>query len=247
MSWYKNILEAAKRQWRPRKRTGPHLDYPRYKGPAALVTYMSNPAIIGNTYNIRQALNQFGFRWTEVLLDGSLLEGGQVAQVPGAWLRGMPLSMEEVQAITNLGVDTSSQGISLPVFDPQAAAQQQQEQMPQPVEEAVPVDPEAGMNIQPESGAQSDQANMDMVYKLQTATSFEDTENVIQEQLNKLMTIMSGTELTEEQAALKNDFIKFMGQGHNYSFNNMILTLIPNKVLVLYFLMYDAIYGLPFL
>jgi len=173
----------------------------------------------------KNLLTQMGFGWQgNTKIDGTELGDAPDNIVNGAMIGSRDLSPEEMDLLIQGGVDTSMAQNEFKPFNPVM-------QPVEPVEsvEGIPAE-ETALVMEEGKGAQSDEENMEMLLKLRSASrSYQDTKNVIQEQLNKLTDIMSNTVLTEEQQKLKGDFLKFMSSAHRYSFNNMILTFMQRS------------------
>lgn len=193
----------------------PYTGILRYFGPLRLIRFMGRPLIVGNSMKIRNNLAAFGFRW-----DGNIkIDGTQFGDAPGncingGWIGSKDLTPEETNALAGMGVDVSMQSTEFMSFKAQSQT-------------AMPADPDSEQPVQPQPpqqvGAQSEQANLEMIMKLREASSYADTAEVMQEQTKKLIGLMSNPNLTAEQEALKQKFLTFMRSAHKYSFFNTLL------------------------
>ncbi len=233
MNWYKALKTAMPRGYGGRRR--PYKGPPRYFGPMRLISFMGRPTIVGNTMKFdRATLQQLGFSWQgNTVIDGTQLGDAPDNAINGAMIGSRPLAPEEIEMLAQGGVDVS---MAQTQFQPYNAAAQPVAPVDPAVEQPVdpsqqPVQPEVGPDgIVPESGAQSDEANIEMLMDLRSSSgSYQDTKNVVQTQLNKLADLMSNPNLSEEQAKLKEDFLKFMSGSHQYSFWNSILVFMQRR------------------
>jgi hypothetical protein len=231
MNWYSRLIRkiAGTRNGlvktaMPRR---PYKGPPRYFGPMRLISFMGRPAIIGNTMKFdRSVLQQLGFSWQgNTTIDGTQLGDAPDNAINGAMIGSRQLTPEEIEMLTNGGVDTSMSATEFQPYNPNAM-------QPQPgMEGEVPGQNSANPEgIMPDEGAQSDEENIRMLMDIRSSSgSYQDTKNVVQEQLNKLTEIMANPNLSEEQAKLKEDFIKFMSGAHRYSFWNSLLIFMQNR------------------
>lgn len=225
MNWYKKLLSFAAYRRRRRPYSGP----PRYFGPMRLISFMGRPAIIGNTMKMdRNTLAQLGFAWQgNTSIDGTQLGDAPDNAINGAMIGSRPLSQEEIDMLAQNNVDVSMSATEFQPYNPATATPAQ----PDPEQQQNLENNENGIDNQmKEDGAQSTEENIQMLMELRSASgNYQDTRNVIKSQLNKLSDIMSNTQLSEEQAALREDFLRFLSTSHKYSFYNSILIFMQNR------------------
>lgn len=185
----------------------------RYFGPLQLVRFMNRPTLIGNSMKIQKDLANFGFKWDgHIQIDGTPVNAPN-GVINGALIGTRELNSQEIAMLGSMGVDISSQSTEFLPFQSQAPAS--------PVLPTTDAPPVAQSPVQ--QGAQSNVANVDMIMKLRQAASAADTAKVMQEQIQKLIGLMTNPNLTDEQQKLKQQFLQFMASAHSYSFFNTIL------------------------
>lgn len=189
----------------------------RYFGPPRLIRFLNSPTIVGNTMKIKKDLPSFGFRWDgNVKIDGTQLGDATSTDnvINGAMIGTRELSTEEISRLASIGVDISMQSTEFHPFIQQLPVAEISGETPAPTVQ---------------QGAQSDIANIEMIKKLRDAASITEKGKVIEDQVKKLIGLLSNPNITEEQSKLKEKFLKFMSSSHNYSFYNSILIFMQNS------------------
>lgn len=152
------------------------------------------PLILGDTYPVKEMLEQLGFRfYGQVYADGS--QFGQPGKIfETGFLRQTPLTPQDVSVLqTNLGVDVSQQGVEIKKYPTPGAPYRRDTEVQQPQQESVP-NPEHEGSLE-----QADPGFAERVREsIKNAKSYAASDDILMQKISELTTMMQNPQLKKE-------------------------------------------------